>query len=443
MNSETLDQLLNSLPEDAVCLQVGEEEISVKTLIGSARNMAMQSRLPRCSRIALCGLSSVDLIRAIVAFDGVAEAMLLVPAAADEATRKLLIEAARCTHKLLPNALTPVKITASATDSCTDAARTCWLLATSGTTGTPKLVEHTLATLSFSAKRDLSRGGDFVWGLLYDPCRFAGIQVVLQALLSGSRLCIAEAQDLDTQIEDLLRGKVNALSATPSLWRKLLMNGRIAELPLRQITLGGEIADTMILAALKLIFPNARIIHIYASTEAGVAFAIKDGRAGFPSEWLDSKVGLVFLRVSDDGHLLIKSEFMPTGSEIMKRIDSDGYLDSLDLVRVNGDRVFFLGRDSGAINVGGNKVSPEEIEGHIREVEGVLEARVFGKKSSMMGQIVAAEIVPASGVDQKILRQNIQLHCRSVLQNWQIPNLISFVNDLKRTATGKIERLTQ
>ena len=46
-------------------------------------------------------------------------------------------------------------------------------------------------------------------------------------------------------------------------------------------------------------------------------------------------------------------------------------LDTQDLVRVEGERVYFLGMASGAINVGGNKVNPEEVENHIRNVCGV------------------------------------------------------------------------
>lgn len=443
MSVETLDNLLSELPEDTTCLQVGSEAISVSALLTSARAAAQQAKLPPGSCIALCGLSPASLIKAVVSFDGVAMAMLLLPAGLDDGTKKLLIEAACCTHRLDPNMVSPVVISPPGSNSLLKVAQTRWLLATSGTTGTPKLIEHTLATLTLTAKRDVSRGADFVWGLLYDPCRFAGTQVVLQALLAGSKLSVADSSDFDAQINGLIRDNVNALSATPSLWRNLLMDGRINGLSLRQITLGGEIADSTIISALKRSFPNARIVHIYASTEAGVAFAIKDQLAGFPSSWLDSTVGLVSLRVRADGHLLIKAVRQPSGAEVMARIDTDGYLDTQDIVRIEGERVFFLGRVSGAINVGGNKVNPEEIETCIREVAGVFDVRVFGKKSSMMGQIVAAEIIPEQGEVLKDLRLRIQHHCRSKLEAWQIPSLISLVSELKKNAAGKIERLAQ
>jgi acyl-coenzyme A synthetase/AMP-(fatty) acid ligase len=442
MKIETLDHLLGALPEYGICLQVGSEAISVGSMICSARTLAQQAKLPQGSRIALSGLSKVELIKAIVSFDGIVDAMLLLPAALDEGIKNLLIESAGCTHRLETGELTPKLILPTNPNKRSKVVQTSWLLATSGTTGTPKIIEHNLATLSLTVKCDLSRSSDFVWGLLYDPCRFAGIQVVLQALLSGSKLSIAVSNDLNAQINGLLRDKVNALSATPSMWRNFLMDGRIVDLPLRQITLGGEIADQVILTALKRYFPNARIVHIYASTEAGVAFAINDGLAGFPASWLDSKVGSVSLRVRGDGHLLIKPVLRPGGKEIISRIDVDGYLDTQDLVSIEDGRFFFLGRVSGAINVGGNKVSPEEIENCIREVEGVLDVRVFGKKSSMMGEIVAAEIIPVLEVEPKALRQRIHHHCRAEMKAWQIPSLVSFVSELKKNAAGKVERLS-
>ena len=76
----------------------------------------------------------------------------------------------------------------------------------------------------------------------------------MQALFAGSAfLVIPQAGDFSTQIFTICNHLVNALSATPTLWRKMLMDGKIQNLKLRQITLGGEIADQNIIDALKLI----------------------------------------------------------------------------------------------------------------------------------------------------------------------------------------------
>jgi acyl-coenzyme A synthetase/AMP-(fatty) acid ligase len=133
---------------------------------------------------------------------------------------------------------------------------TVWHLATSGTTGTPKLVAHTLAGLSRTARRGQPRGSELRWGLLYDYTRFAGIQVALQAVLSGSVLI---APRLDAPLREklviLAEHGCTHLSATPTMWRTIVMTPGVKDLPLRQATLGGEIADDRILATLQATYP--------------------------------------------------------------------------------------------------------------------------------------------------------------------------------------------
>lgn len=440
MMSVTLSQALQRLPPATVSLLISAGEVKAGELTVRSGALLSKSGDVNGARIALCGLAPESLVEALVAFDGIASAMLLLPASLDKATLNYLIEAAGCTHRLDADALQVARIvpTKDAKEALTPQTR--WLLATSGTTGTPKLIEHSLAGLTRTVKRDLLRGAEYTWGLLYDPCRFAGIQVVLQALLSGSRLALPDSLAFEDQLTALLAHRVNALSATPSLWRKLLMDGRLAQLKLKQLTLGGEIADQQILDALKGRFPDARLIHIYASTEAGTGFAVQDGHAGFPASWLNSGKE-PSLRVSEAGHLLIRPAILAGGREIAGRLDTEGYLDTQDLVKIQGDRVYFLGRASGAINVGGSKVNPEEVENIIREVKAVVDVRVFGKASSMMGQLVAAEVVPAVGHEPTALRKEILQHCREMLQGWQIPVSISFVEELKANAAGKKERV--
>lgn len=440
MNGERLSEILRSFSGDHQVLLTQSAILYVDQLLKNAEDLYRKSSVTPRSRIALCGLSPSDFITSLVAFDGKVEAMLLLSASLDESAALRLIASAGCTHSM--NAENIVEISKVPEESGSlDADATQWLLATSGTTGQPKLIRHTLTSLSYSVKRDLEKGRFFVWGLLYDPSRFAGIQVLFQALFSGSLLLVSESVDFESQIAWFVQNQLNALSATPSLWRKLLMDGRIKACRLQQITLGGEIADQQILDALKRQFNGARIVHIYASTEAGTAFSVHDGRAGFPAFWIQNKCAPLPLRIRGDGHLLVKPPILPDGFEIVQRLDSDGYLDTEDMVRVEGDRVLFLGRASGAINVGGNKVTPEYIESHIREVNGVFDVRVFGKKSSMIGQIVATEIVPHPGFDVKRLRSEILHFCQVHMESWQTPGLISFVDEFKENLAGKRERL--
>ena len=164
---------------------------------------------------------------------------------------------------------------------------TQWVIPTSGTTASPKLVAHTFHSLARTAKTNPETGRHYRWGQLYDMARFAGLQVFLNSLLSGSTLILTRpAEDLEERVRSLVEHRCNAISATPTLWRKILMTPAAAHLRPRQITLGGEIVDQNILNALRSQYPGARLSHVYASTEAGAAFTVNDGKAGFPVEFL-------------------------------------------------------------------------------------------------------------------------------------------------------------
>lgn len=440
MMRESFDAFLEDIESDRESLVSLGRAITVRELREAAQQLLKDTPSIKGCAVALCGLLPHELITALVAFDGHVSSMLLLPASLSEEATSLLVHSAGCEWRFDSLMEQPVRLS-EGMGKCTEVQPTTWILATSGTTGTPKLIEHSLETLTRTVKRNVSRASEYTWGLVYDPFRFAGLQVVLQSLLSGSLLCIPSEKDISAQVKYFADSRVNALSATPSLWRKLLMTEGIHHLPLRQITLGGEIADQGVLDALKQAFPQARIIHIYASTEAGAAFAVQDGRAGFPLAWVDGEDAPVHIRISERNHLMLKPAQLPGGEEIHNRIDRDGYLDTQDMVKVEGERVFFLGRASGVINVGGNKVNPEEVENCIREMSDVADVVVFGKKSSMLGQLVVAEVLAAHDGDRTELKKVILQHCRERMENWQVPAMIKFVNTLAENAAGKRERI--
>lgn len=320
---------------------------------------------------------------------------------------------------------------------------TCWILTTSGTTGTPKLVNHQLESLCATARRDTQKGASITWGLIYDPARFAGLQVMLQAILGGSPIVFAPPTlSLDEKVEFFQSAGVNALSATPTLWRKLLMSGVVQKLNLKVITLGGEIADQQILNALTGAFPAAKIRHIYASTEAGVGFSVSDNKEGFPSVWLDAAPSGVRLDIDSQGQLLIRSSRLAKSylgeSEFT---DSSGWFPSGDIVKVDGDRVHFLGRMNGAINVGGDKVFPETVERVILSHPAVFSATVLSRKSSFAGALVEAVVTLSQEFSQSAeLKDSILNHCRSHLPKFAVPALLRFADCIEHSNAGKQQR---
>jgi acyl-CoA synthetase (AMP-forming)/AMP-acid ligase II len=302
-----------------------------------------------------------------------------------------------------------------------------------------------LASLTRTAKHDLTRGQEYRWGSLYNLTGFAGLQVFLQSWCGGSCLILGrETSLLEERVADLIEGGCTALSATPTMWRKLLMSCPVERLTLKQITLGGEIVDQKILDALRRAFPRAKITHIYASTEAGVGFAVRDGRAGFPASYVDNPPPGIRLAVDPQGLLLLRSdcdeqEYIDRGSELKR---DDEFVDTGDLVTRRDDRFFFLGRANGTINVGGNKVHPEEVENFLLGCDGVQLARVTGRKSPFTGQLVQAEVVLEStlSLDPDEFKKALLARCRAELDAYKVPAVLKFVEQIESTTSGKLKR---
>ncbi|MDN5787601.1 class I adenylate-forming enzyme family protein [Pseudorhodobacter sp.] len=317
---------------------------------------------------------------------------------------------------------------------------TAWVLTTSGTTSTPKLVQHSLSSLTRTTRSDTARGRGQVWGMVYDYTRFAGLQLVLQSLLSGACL-VLPPQDvaLDVQLQFLAQHGCTHLSATPTMWRKILMSPQGGSLPLRQITLGGEIADDTILASLARAYPTARLSHIFASTEAGVGFSVTDGKAGFPATYLTDPPAGIGLRIAE-GRLWVRND--QVGAAYLDgrgAVSQDGWVDTGDMVEERDARVFFKGRESGVINVGGNKVHPEEVERVLLSHPMVQMARVYGKANPIMGALVMADIVPVADAPDTI-RQEVTAYLRARLEKHMVPASLRLTNGFDVNAAGKITR---
>jgi len=419
-------------------LVLDNEEYSAEALSRVATEFRLAYPALDGGNVALHFSNPGDFLKHLIALDGFAANLLLLPPCMKDELREEVLSEANIGVLIGDTGLetvTPAQATGQAD------AETQWLFTTSGTSGRPKVFSHTLRTLSLAVKASSTSATPFRWGLTYQPHRFAGIQVVLQALLSGSTLVVSEKSDPASQIAQFSRQGVNCLSATPSQWRLYLIQGGVRDCPLKQITLGGEIADQAILSALKKAFPDARIVHVYASTEAGVGFSVTDGMAGFPAAWLDDGAA-VAMRISEDGHLLIKSPTASSSSSLTSRTTEDSFLDTEDCVTVDTDRVYFFGRASGIINVGGNKVYPEEVENVVKEIPGIQNAIVESRSNPIMGELLtlSVQVSDLSAERKAELKNAIFARCRSRLQKHKIPAIIKFSDNLLLSDAGKVDR---
>ena len=288
---------------------------------------------------------------------------------------------------------------------------------TSGSTGRPKLIEHSIETLTRFVRRS-DKHRDDIWGLVYHPSSFAGLQVFFQAIFNGNplvRLLGLDAPSIHHAIE--CQG-VTHISSTPTMMR-LLCSDEVVHRRVRYITTGGEITERSLISRVQLTFPNARFRNIYASTESGSLLISDDDLFRVPDHLTDRIKVL-------DGQLAVHRSLL---AESLRTDDQLDFFLTGDCVEVLSNEPLvlrFIARRDDWINVGGFKMNPKEIEIELLEIDGIAEARVFGRKNPVTGNIVCCEIVLAPGmqVTPAMIRKQLQ----GRLPSYKIPRVIDFLN---------------
>jgi acyl-coenzyme A synthetase/AMP-(fatty) acid ligase len=327
--------------------------------------------------------------------------------------------------------------------------QTEWILFTSGTTGVPKMVVHTLASLTAAIKPRAQRDGRIVWATFYDIRRYGGLQILLRAVLDGGSLVLADAEESIADHLARLRARgATHVTGTPSHWRRVLMSPAASAIAPPYVRLSGEIADQAVLDGLHALYPQARIVHAFASTEAGVGFEVTDAREGVPAGTLENPGNGTKLKV-EDGSLRISSpgnagRYLGDGD--LPLAGPDGFVDTNDMMELRDGRYYFVGRRGRIVNVGGLKVHPEEVEAVINRHPAVRVSLVHPRRNPITGAVVVADVVLRDQVDATDdasadgLRQEIVELCRSQLARHKVPAAVRFVPSLTFSASGKLAR---
>ena len=111
-----------------------------------------------------------------------------------------------------------------------------------------------------------------------------------------------------------------------------------------------------------------------------------------------------------------------------------------DLVQRTNDRVFFRGRKSEVINVGGVKVHPLKVEETILRVPGVSAVRAYSAPNPITGQVVACDIELEEGAVEATVRDLAQHACLTALTRYEQPRQLRIVDRLERRNEKLVRR---
>jgi long-chain acyl-CoA synthetase len=327
------------------------------------------------------------------------------------------------------------------------------LLTTSGTTGAPKFVTHTPATLSAISKAFADTDFDTAQTLL-NACPMVhgtGLFTLLLSVNHGAPMVMVERFDPDAVLDLIELHGCTWMLGLPFMYDALLERQR--KLPrkvssLRLCKCGGDVCPVPLQVQFEATF-GAPLRNIWAATE--VVGALRDGLQPGPVSRIAP--GAQIRLVDDEGRTVPRGavgEFLVRGPYVTvgywvgpDRIDdatSDGWYHSGDLMRQGeGDELRFVGRKKDIIIRGGSNISPLEVELALLSHPLVRDAAVFGIPDPVLGQRVAAVVQLSSGAGNAALGAVLE-DIRRQLADYKAPERLWVVDAVPRSALGKVDR---
>jgi acyl-CoA synthetase (AMP-forming)/AMP-acid ligase II len=199
--------------------------------------------------------------------------------------------------------------------------------------------------------------------------------------------------------------------------------------------------------------PNVMVIDSFGSTETGfngtaaagsqpsggLKFAVNTSTSVFDDERKPVQPGSgVVGRVAQRGHIPLGYYGDPVKTaETFVEIDGERWVLLGDMATVEEDgSMRFLGRGSICINSGGEKIYPEEVEGALKSMPGVIDAVVAGIPDERWGQRVAAVLQTRPGAPAPT-QQEIEQHLASRIARYKVPRFVHTVETMQRSPSGK------
>jgi long-chain acyl-CoA synthetase len=311
------------------------------------------------------------------------------------------------------------------------------VLFTSGTSGFPKGAVHDFTKLlaKFQTIRKSHRTVNF---LLFD--HWGGLNTMFHTLSNCGVVLALRERRPEAVCEFVQRYKIELLPVSPSFLNLLILSESYKSYDLsslKLITYGTEPMPENTLKKAKELFSAVTFQQTYGLIELGVlrsksrsddSLWVKIGGEGFELRVVDN-----ILQIKADsamiGYLNAPSPFT-----------EDGYFITGDMVEQDGEYFKILGRKSEIINVGGEKVYPQEVENVIVGYKGVTDVTVFSEKHPITGNIVCAKINIENVSDEKLFVKELKQYCKANLQSFKVPVKIQVVLEALHSNRFKKQR---
>ena len=332
---------------------------------------------------------------------------------------------------------------------------------TSGTTGHPKGVIHSHKPVRNTYERAMLLGhsrNDVHLSYLPLFHAYGFSEVAMMAGLTGGSQVLFDVFDPDEVLDAVESERGTVLHGFDSHWADLIraQNQRAREVSsLRVGTLPAGMESTI---------PTARLVQdVFCPTTSGFGMSeswafiasshVTDSleqrteASGYPMHGIEFQVrdldsGEV-VGVNEPGALHVKGYTVMNGywgkpEATAEVFDSDGWLDTGDVALLRQDgHLVFIGRHKDMLKVGGENVSPAEVEGYLLEMDGVEEIAVVSYPDERLVEVPVAFVVASSDLSADDLLDR----CRGKIASFKIPRHIIFVEEMPVTPSGKIRKV--
>lgn len=347
-----------------------------------------------------------------------------------------------------------------------DPDRVATVMYTSGSTGAPKGVLQTFANHWHSARmcrRNLRFSIDDVWACPTPLFHMSGLSILMRSLACGVAVRLYGRFDAAELNDDILAGRVTGVSAVTYQIERLLddmENRGLATYPpsLRFVLQGGGPLPADTLARCRMLgMPVAPSFGMTETASQVVAFqpdgaTVRPGASGRPLDGVRLRIASQGTSSSkpvvpgEDGRILIKSPTIAAGylnqpERFAASFTDDGWFDTGDLGHLDAEGLLHVScRLADLIVSGGENVYPAEVEAALVRHPAVAAAAVAGAPDPVWGSVPVAVCVRKGAVDGLPTADELNAFCRRYLASYKCPRRVVWVDDLPRTASGKLKR---